>query len=75
MNRNTNEIIIYVRLLEEGTPVWRPTLAIPLDDGRFKLLATNNYDPKDEDWEFSPGSVVRGEMMHLGGKMVLVAAE
>jgi hypothetical protein len=50
---------ICVDLLEEGTPCSRPTHALVLENGLLKLLPTENYDPDDEHWEFSPGSAVR----------------
>jgi hypothetical protein len=50
---------IHVRLLDEGTDCSRPTRGISLGQGLFKLLATENYNPEDEHWEFVPGSVVR----------------
>jgi hypothetical protein len=59
MDSNTRKITIYVRLLDEGTEVSRPTQAVDLGDGLFSLLATPDYDPIDEIWEFPPGSVVR----------------
>lgn len=66
---------IYIRLLEEGTEVWRPTEAEELRDGLFKLLPTPNYDPEDEHWEFGPGSVVRGVSRKVEGDAVLVAVK
>jgi hypothetical protein len=63
MGLTTSELIkIYVRLLDEGTEVSRPTEAVALGDGLYKLLPTPKYDPDDESWEFPPGSVVRAEM-------------
>jgi hypothetical protein len=53
--------IVYVRLLDEGTDVSRPTEAIDLGDGLLRLLPTPNYNPEDETWEFPPNSVVRAE--------------
>ena len=50
---------VYIQLLEEGTPTARPTRAIPLGNGLYKILATPDYDPEDEIWEFLPGSIVR----------------
>jgi len=50
-----------MRLLNEGTPCSRPTEALVLGDGLFQLLATENYDPKEEHWEFLPGATVRAE--------------
>ena len=48
-------------------------LAVGLGDGLFKLLATVNYDPEDEHWEFPPGSVVRWEIKDHAGKQYLLA--
>jgi len=56
-----SKIRIFVCLLNEGTEVSRPTDALDLGDGLYKLLPTTNYDPTDEIWEFPPGSVVRCE--------------
>ena len=47
---------IYVRLLGEGTDVWRPVAATPLPDGTYILDKTPV--PVGEQWEFSPGSRV-----------------
>jgi hypothetical protein len=52
---------IYIRLLQEGTEVARPTQAVEIGNGLFKILATPDYDPYDEEWEFLPGSIVRCE--------------
>jgi len=32
------EAVVYVRLLDEGTDVWRPVRATALPDGTFRLL-------------------------------------
>ncbi len=61
MDSDTEKVKIYVRLLNEGTDVSRPTEALNLGGGLFKILPTEHYDPEDERWEFPPGSVVRGE--------------
>ena len=50
---------VYVVLLEEGTDTIRPTQAVDLGNGTYRLLPTPNYDPEDEIWEFPPGTVVR----------------
>jgi hypothetical protein len=52
---------IYVRLLGEGTEVFRPTKGIDLGGGVFIVLPTADYDPVDETWEFPPGSRVQCE--------------
>jgi hypothetical protein len=50
---------IYIRLLDEGTDVWRPTLGRRVGPMTYEVLPTPNYDPGDEKWEFVPGRVVR----------------
>jgi hypothetical protein len=54
-------ITIYVRLLDEGTEVWRPAKAVTVGEGLYRLLATPDYDLVDEEWEFPPGSIVAGK--------------
>jgi hypothetical protein len=46
------EAVVYVRLLDEGTDVWRPVRATALPDGTFRLLEPDGYDPIAEKWEF-----------------------
>jgi hypothetical protein len=52
---------IYVRLLGEGTEVFRPTKGVDLGGGVFIVLPTADYDSIDETWEFPPGSRVHCE--------------
>ena len=59
---STEKVTVYVRLLDEGTEVSRPTEALTLDEGVYQLLPTHDYDPEDERWEFPPGSKVRVEI-------------
>jgi hypothetical protein len=40
---------------------------------RFQLLATDDYDPEDESWEFPPGTTVGCRLERIGGREVLVA--
>ena len=53
------EAVVYVRLLDEGTDVWRPVRATALPDGTFRLLQPSGYDPDVETWEFPPFTKVR----------------
>jgi len=69
----STDMIIYVKLLEEGTDVWRPTEAKEVKDGLFVMLPTPDYRTSDEQWEFPPGSVVGCEKRVLSGDEVLVA--
>lgn len=64
---------VYVRLLGEGTTVYRPVSATQISDGVVRLLAPENYDPEDEEWEFKPGDLVRIEIRQLDDHEVLVA--
>jgi len=66
---------ICVHLLDEGTTVVRPTQDAPLGNGIYRVLATPDYDPEDEHWEFPPGSIVRGVIEQWEGGEVLVAHE
>ena len=64
---------VYVRLLDEGTDVFRPTLADRTSDGFYRLRPTGDYDSDDERWEFLPGQVVRCRLIKLHGGERLVA--
>ncbi len=66
-------VTVYVRLLDEGTPTSRPTNAVKVGIDSFTLLATPNYDPEDEHWEFLPGTVVRCEAREHNGERYLLA--
>jgi hypothetical protein len=50
---------IYIKLLNEGVDVWRPTKGILVKEHIYKLLPTADYDPNQETWEYLPGSIVR----------------
>lgn len=65
--------IIYVKLLEEGTDVWRPTMGEKVEGLRFVLRPTSNYDPRDETWEFLPGETVACEIRVINGSKELAA--
>jgi len=69
----THTVEIYVRLLREGTECSRPTQALDLGNGLYKILPTPNYDPEDEVWEFLPDSIVRSEIRRCEGKEFLIA--
>ncbi len=64
---------IYIRLLNEGTDVWRPAKGECLSDSIYRVLKIDNYDPDIEEWEFLPGTVVRCEDQIRNGVKVLVA--
>ncbi len=64
---------IFIRLLHEGTECSRPTEALDLGNGLFKVLPTPNYDLGDEVWEFPPDSIVRTELRRSEGKEFRIA--
>ena len=64
MDSSVNKIRVYVRLLNEGTEVFRPTEAVELEEGLFKLMAAPYNNSEDEEWEYLPGAMVRIEIHH-----------
>jgi hypothetical protein len=64
-------VTVYVRLLREGTDVWRPANARP-DGIAYRLLVPASSD-EDEQWEFAPGSLVKCEQRTFSDGQVLVA--
>lgn len=62
---------IYMPLIDEGTDVWRPVQAEPVEGGLFRVLGEV---PEEEIWEFPPGTVVRcREQLFSGGRRSLAA--
>jgi hypothetical protein len=41
----------------------------------YRVSATDDYDPEDEEWEYLPGSIVRCEMQVREGRKILVAVK
>jgi len=63
---------IYIKLLEEGTTVYRPVNALKLKDGIFKIL---DKPETDEVWEFQFNAIVRCIEKKLSGDFCLIAIE
>jgi hypothetical protein len=72
---STNEVEIYVPLRNEGTEVLRPTAGIVLEPDVVRVVATQDYDPDVEEWEFLPGSTVRCVKELRGGREIPVARQ
>lgn len=70
---NTNTKTIYIPLLDEGTTVSRPTEGVLLRDNLYRVLATPNYNPDDENWQFKPGSIVHCVEEVRDNKKILIA--
>jgi hypothetical protein len=73
MGSSTSAVEIFIRLLNEGTDVLRPTQGLVLESNEVQVLATPDYDPAVEEWEFPPGSKVRCVKEFRGGRELLVA--
>ena len=67
----TLNAIIYVKLLDEGTDVWRPVDAEEVSEQIYRLVGTHD----DEKWEFETGSSIRVEehQFQTGSGLVAVA--
>lgn len=65
---------IHVRLLDEGTGVWKPVKAkrLPGASRIFEILE-QDYDRSIEKWEFEPGETVQVEERSLSEGTALVA--
>jgi len=71
--QDSNTKIIYIRLLDEGTSVFRPVDAVMVSPDVFQILKSNDYDVEDEKWEFIPGTTVQCQEEVRDGESVLVA--
>lgn len=64
---------IYVALLDEAVPVWRPVDTEHLPGDAYRLMGPI---PEGEVWEFQPGDVVRCQRRTFSdGVIALVAVE
>ena len=66
---------IFMPLLDEGTPVWRPVEARKVGKDSYQI-ANSVQVPDDEKWLYQPGSTVRCELKTFrDGDVVLVAVD
>jgi hypothetical protein len=63
---------IFVRLLDERVDVWRPVQAEHLRESTYKIIE-QQYDRKDERWQFEPGDEVVGELIDTSEGQILAA--
>ena len=68
---STETVTIFVRLLDEGTDVWRPVEAHRVSSATFQLADTPV--PPNESWSCAPGEIVVAEARDHGGGPVLMA--
>lgn len=64
------ETIIYLKLLDEGTEVYRPVKALFIKPDVFEIV---QHKPVDEEWEFQKGQKVICKNKLLSGENRLVA--
>jgi hypothetical protein len=69
----SSAITVYVRLMDEGTEVYRPVVAQETPPHGLRLLEPIGGDAGDEEWEFPAGAVVRCEEQQRDGQRILVA--
>ena len=61
MGSSTDTAVVLVRLLEEGTDVWRPVAARHVGGSIYRLGSELIPDDLDEVWAFQPGDMVVAE--------------
>ncbi|KAA8476152.1 hypothetical protein BDE36_2612 [Arcticibacter tournemirensis] len=64
--------VIYVKLLEEGTTVFRPVPAVKVMGNVYRIESEDSYNPENETWEFLPGSLAKVTEVFFGGKPALL---
>lgn len=57
-------VTIYVQLLDEDVPVWRPVAAEPVEGDLYRIIG---HPPDGEHWPFVAGEVVRCVWRSLSG--------
>ena len=63
MTAHGTRLQVFVRLLDEGVDVWRPTGATVSGDGYL----LEGPVPEGERWEFQPGTLVRCRVQRFQG--------
>jgi len=64
---------IYVKLLDEGTGVYRPVPAQRISESVYVINDNATYNTAGETWEYPPGSRVQVARRLLSGQLKLVA--
>ncbi len=66
------QFIVYIRLLDEGTTVFRPVPAVRVSDTECVLQGEDIFDANSESWEFLPGTRVRYELKRIDDALLPV---
>ncbi len=64
--------VIYVKLIDEGTLVYRPVQALKIENDLFKIIQEQF---EDEIWEFKYNDIVRCSEINLSDGPCIVALE
>ena len=75
MGSSSSAVEIFIPLLNEGTDVLRLTQGVVIGSNELQVLATPDYDPSIEEWEFPPGCKVRCIQEIRGDRGLLVARQ
>ena len=67
-----NFVEVYVLLTDEIVPVWRPVLAMKIQEDIYEILSNQKVSAYEE-WEFQPGTRVRVESAISDGQVYLRA--
>ena len=62
---STNLVVIYVQLLEEGTPVWCPVFAAHMSGPTYRLIEVAGSTGEADTLQYPIGSVVKCELREL----------
>ena len=68
----SDEVQIFVSLLDERVEVWRPVEAERLQDDVYRI-ADQPYDREVETWQFGPGEEVVCELIDASEGQILAA--
>ncbi len=64
---------IYVRLLNEGTEVWKPYKGEQISSKVYRLISEQELDENNVKPEFKPGDIVRVEIKKFSDGQFLTA--
>jgi hypothetical protein len=68
----SEQVEIFIPLLDENVDVWRPVKAVLLFDNVYRI-ADQSYDHETESWEYEPGTEVVCEAKPTKDGQALVA--
>ena len=64
---------VYIQVLGKGKTVYRAVPAVEISEDTYKVKGKRIFNSEGEEWEFTPGTIVRVEHKEIAGEKVLVA--